>query len=75
MGVVGTGDMVITILEDCGTSLDKLLPLKYKKLAVNLADLAQAIYCFDGLFIGYDVSKIDPYLLEDIKICSIVYTK
>ncbi len=44
MGVVGTGDMVITILEDCGTSLDKLLPLKYKKLAVNLADLAQAIY-------------------------------
>ncbi|AWN72498.1 protein kinase [Legionella anisa] len=26
VGVVGTGDMVITILEDCGTSLDKLLP-------------------------------------------------
>lgn len=178
VGVVGTGDRVITILEDCGTSLDKLLPftpssnysfqfrlevaahiasemlllqqkgvvhrdlkpanicykklsngqfliifidfglaedvdsknnlkssgtlaymapevilgqgstyqsdmyalaailgeifgardlLKYKELAVNLAELAQAPYCFDGLFTGYDVSEIDPYLLEDIK--------
>ncbi|WP_131778034.1 protein kinase domain-containing protein [Legionella bozemanae] len=42
--------------------------LKYKELAVNLADLAHASYCFDGLFTGYDVSHIDPYLLEDIKI-------
>nr|WP_238584160.1 protein kinase [Legionella tucsonensis] len=41
--------------------------LKYKELAVNLAELAQAPYCFDGLFTGYDVSEIDPYLLEDIK--------
>ncbi|WP_454782660.1 protein kinase domain-containing protein [Legionella sp. WA2022007384] len=41
--------------------------LKYKELATNLGDLARAPYCFDGLFTGYDVSKIDPYLLDDIK--------
>ncbi|WP_233590474.1 protein kinase domain-containing protein [Legionella qingyii] len=41
--------------------------LKYKELATNLRDLATASYCFDGLFTGYDVSAIDPYLLDDIK--------
>ncbi|MCW8444826.1 protein kinase [Fluoribacter gormanii] len=41
--------------------------LKYKELATNLRDLASVSYCFDGLFTGYDVSEIDPYLLDDIK--------
>ncbi|MCW8417504.1 protein kinase [Fluoribacter dumoffii] len=42
--------------------------LKYKESATNLPDLANANYCLDGLFSDYDVSEIDPYLLEDIKI-------
>ncbi|QMT59059.1 protein kinase [Legionella sp. PC997] len=41
--------------------------LKFKELALDLRDLARAPYCFDGLFTGYDVSKIDPHLLADIK--------
>ncbi|KTD68411.1 serine/threonine protein kinase [Legionella steelei] len=41
--------------------------LKYKELAATLPDLAAASYCFDGLFTGYNVSEIDPYLLDDIK--------
>ncbi len=41
--------------------------LKYKELAITLPGLAKASYCLDGLFTGYDVSAIDPHLLEDIK--------
>lgn len=41
--------------------------LKNKESAATVSELASATYCLDGLFTGYDVSEIDPYLLEDIK--------
>ncbi|CAM2844336.1 serine/threonine protein kinase [Legionella steigerwaltii] len=41
--------------------------LQYKNAATTLYELATAPYCLDGLFTGYDVSEIDPYLLDDIK--------
>lgn len=41
--------------------------LKYKELVHTRAELAQAPFCFDDLFTGYDVSEVDPLLLKDIK--------
>ncbi|KTD63815.1 serine/threonine protein kinase [Legionella santicrucis] len=41
--------------------------MKYKEAANTRAELAYAPFCFDGLFTGYDVSEVDPFLLKDIK--------
>ncbi|KTD56848.1 serine/threonine protein kinase [Legionella sainthelensi] len=41
--------------------------MKYKDLAKTRLELAHAPFCFDGLFTGYDVSDVDPFLLKDIK--------
>lgn len=41
--------------------------MKYKDSARTQVELAHAPFCFDGIFTGYDVSEVDPFLLKDIK--------
>lgn len=41
--------------------------LKNKKLAKSANALVNAPFCFDGLFEGFNVAHIDPYLLNDLK--------
>ena len=42
--------------------------LKNKQSVRQRSEFFSTPYCFDGLFTGYDVSEVDPYLLDDIRL-------